>query len=116
MGGPSVLAIVILLLFGVLYQGIMELSEKLSNPLGADDIDLPEAAYHNFMHQECEAFFDASKHRFWMSEGDLEDERILHNKMKEDKLRKDMEEYEKDEERRLLLLELQQQRLQDLQS
>merc|ERR1712173_130104 len=85
-----------------------ELAEKLSNPLGADDIDLPEAAYHNFMHQECEAFFDASKHRFWMSEEDLEAERNNHNKLKEDKLRKDMEEFEKDEDRRRLLFEMQQ--------
>merc|ERR1712154_24163 len=89
--GALVLQFIMLMLFGVLYQGIMELAEKLSNPLGADDIDLPEAAYHNFMHQECEAFFDASKHRFWMSEEDLEAERNNHNKLKEDKLRKDME-------------------------
>merc|ERR1711879_57449 len=110
MGGPSVLAIVILLLFGVLYQGIMELSEKLSNPLGTDDIDLPEAAYHNFIHQECEAFFDASLNRHWLSKEDLEAEKRKLEMLRVKKLVKEHEDIQKFEEQRELLAELMEQK------
>eukprot|EP00497_Spongosphaera_streptacantha_P005343 TRINITY_DN6305_c0_g1_i1.p1 TRINITY_DN6305_c0_g1~~TRINITY_DN6305_c0_g1_i1.p1 ORF type:complete len:98 (+),score=20.68 TRINITY_DN6305_c0_g1_i1:88-381(+) len=87
-----------LMLFGVLYQGIVELAEKLSNPLGADDVDLPEAAYHNFIHQECEAFFDASKNRYWMTEEDIANETRKHERLKAKALLKEMGHDDPDED------------------
>merc|ERR1712039_254455 len=73
----------ILVLFCVLYQGIMELAEKLSNPLGNDDVDLPEAAYHNFIQEECEAFFMAGRNLTWLTQEEKDKEKRKHQKLKE---------------------------------
>jgi len=54
-----VLYIFLVVVFCLLYQGILDISVKLENPLGNDDIDFPRMAYHLTIKETGEAFFRA---------------------------------------------------------
>merc|ERR1719445_1638401 len=53
------------LLYCVIYQGILETAEKMTNPLGEDDIDFPQLFIHLNMQNECKAIFETSTRRPW---------------------------------------------------
>jgi len=59
----TVVAIFMVLFFTVIYQGILDISDQLENPLGDDEIDFPRMAYHLSMKECGEAFITAGKTR-----------------------------------------------------
>jgi len=60
-----ILSVIVFVLYCVIYQGILETAEKMTNPLGTDDIDFPQLFIHLNMQNECKAIFETSKNLPW---------------------------------------------------
>merc|ERR1712173_276078 len=55
----------IFLMSSILYQGVLELCEKISNPLGDDDVDFPMYAFESGTEKACYAMFAAEAREPW---------------------------------------------------
>jgi len=60
-----IVQIVRFLLYNIIYQGIMETAEKMTNPLGDDDIDFPQLFIHYTLEKECRALYDLGVQLPW---------------------------------------------------
>jgi len=52
-------------LFCIVYQGILETVEKMTNPLGTDDIDFPQMYIRMNTQNECNSLFETSWRKPW---------------------------------------------------
>jgi len=52
-------------LYCIIYQGILETAEKMTNPLGEDDIDFPQLFIQWSLQKECKALFDLGVQMPW---------------------------------------------------
>ena len=49
----------------VIYQGILETAEKMTNPLGEDDIDFPQLFIQWSLQKECKALYGLGVQMPW---------------------------------------------------
>jgi len=66
--GTQVLIVQIIqfILYCIIYQGILETAEKMTNPLGLDDIDFPQFYIHHTLQSEVKAIFNTSTNLPWV--------------------------------------------------
>jgi len=60
-----ILQIARFLLYCVIYQGILETAEKMTNPLGEDDIDFPQLFIQWSLQKECKALYGLGVQMPW---------------------------------------------------
>jgi len=65
--GMQVLIIQIIqfVLYCIIYQGILETADKMTNPLGLDDIDFPQFYIHHTLQSEIKAIYNTSLNLPW---------------------------------------------------
>lgn len=56
-----IMEVLILVVVPVIYQGLIDLTEKISNPFGGDEIDFPGEMYQKSMLKLCNEFIEAAE-------------------------------------------------------
>ena len=53
-----IMEVLILTVVPVIYQGLIDLTEKISNPFGGDEIDFPGEMYQKALLAQCHDFIE----------------------------------------------------------